>query len=88
MPKKTPAQDTRTPLEQLFDSQVRPLADQQIEEAREQIEAAFKAPPASPDDVDGWFEKNFHQAPVSHDVTLFNQLQGMKAAIRIAVSQV
>jgi hypothetical protein len=28
--------------------------------------------------------ESFHKAPVSHDTRLFNQLQGMKAAIRDA----
>jgi hypothetical protein len=50
-----------------YDNQVRELADQQ-KGARAQIEKAFlETPPASPDDVDAWFEKSFHKAPVSHD---------------------
>jgi hypothetical protein len=68
-----------------YDKQVRELADQQKAPVRKQLEKAFlETPPSSADDVDEWFEKSFHKAPVSHDTTLFNQLSGMKALIRDA----
>lgn len=76
----------RTALQALYDSAVRPLTDQQPEAVRDQVEAAFAEPPAGADAVNAWFEKHFHQPPVSHDTALFNQLQALKAAVRDAVS--
>jgi hypothetical protein len=79
--------DPKAAMAAFYDERVRELADQQPKKVREQMQAAFlKTPPASPDDVDAWFEASFHKAPVSHDTMLFNQLQGMKAWIRDALT--
>lgn len=86
MAKKDATKDIRSALERFYDNAVRELVDRHAdEEVREQVAAAFKAPPANPDEVDPWFLKHFHQAPVAHDTQLFSQLHAMKAAIRIAV---
>lgn len=68
-----------------YDSHVRELADQHKAPVRKQLEAAFlEKQPVDPDDVDPWFEKSFHKAPISLDTVLLNQLHGMKAMIRDA----
>lgn len=80
-----PRADARTPMQKLYDNAVRPLGDAHADEGvRAQLEAAFANAPATPDDVDGWFLEHFHKAPVSHDTTLFNQLQAIRAAVRDA----
>lgn len=80
--------DTRTALERFYDNQVRELVDREADEAvREQVAAAFQAPPASPDDVDPWFEKHFHQPPVAHNTQLYSQLHAMKASLREIAGQ-
>jgi hypothetical protein len=79
---KKKIEDGRSAIERFYDRQVRELADQASEEAREQIEAAFAEPPKDADDVDPWFLANFHQPPVSHDTQLFNRLAAMKAQLR------
>lgn len=75
--------DTRSPIERFYDDQVRELASHQANEAvRDQVAAAFKAPPTTADGVDAWFEENFQHAPVSHDTQLYNQLYALKAQLR------
>ena len=69
-------------MQKFYDANIREFADQLPDPEREQIQAAFQQPPANPDDVDPWFLKHFHAAPVAHDTALFNRLSGMKAAIR------
>lgn len=87
-PKKDAAKDTRSPIERFYDNQVRELVSRHPdEEVRDQVEGAFKAPPAKPDDVDLWFETNFHRAPVSHDTQLYSQLHAMKAQLRLVVGE-
>lgn len=87
MAKKPQPQDDRTPLQKFYDNQVRELADQQPEAARDQIEAAFADAPANPDDVDPWFDKHFREAPVAHDTQLYNRMHALKAALRDALTQ-
>lgn len=86
--KDAAAKDTRSALERFYDNQVRELVSRHAdEEVRDQVENAFKEPPANPDDVDLWFEKHFHAAPVSHDTQLYSQLYAMKAQLRLIVGE-
>jgi hypothetical protein len=83
-----PVKVARTQMERLYDSAVRPIVDAHTDAGvRDQVAAAFAKPPATPDEVDAWFERHFHKPPVSHDTTLFNQLQAIRAAARDAAGQ-
>lgn len=72
----------KTPLQKFFDAQLRDTVDQKPAAVRKQVEKAFAAPPTDADDVDPWFLRHFHKAPVSHDTELFNFLHSAKAGIR------
>lgn len=84
---KEQKKDARTLMEQFYDTQLREIVDQKDEEVREQVQAAFDEPPATPDDVDPWFIKHFHAAPLSHDIPLYNALHAMKAQLREIAGQ-
>jgi hypothetical protein len=75
----------KTAAQQFYEAQLREHRRPETRgRAQKQVEKRVRKqrPDQRPDDVDAWFEKHFHKAPVSHDTRLFNQLQGMKAALR------
>lgn len=83
---KSAPEDTRSPVQKLYDRRLRELVDQHPKAVRKQVAKAFDNPPANPDEVDPWFLEHFHKAPVSYDTDLFNRLQAIKAELMDAVS--